>query len=367
MPEQPDRKTLSHMRLKDEFWKNFTWKAIKRDGFIAWAHNRTPPVVVALQRWAPFKRGTAVRSDMVVAFSDYCKKILGDYPDWKVEAIAEPCAPPKGKSPSGSGAWKRGFGFIGMLRYLGQMLQVPDEAFCRNEADLALAAHMIFRTVGALHNPSLTDEAADKEGERILKRTQAEYTSMLTMLWEKNPYTVLFATRREGGELRRVGVALQIPMIPSFYKRFRAGEVEDCDLSSEDVLSESKYVLIAGAAENRVELDAGQSAGPRSLAIVSTLLFQTAMMVPALDRKNASPVLVTFEGTPEVRKRAANYGVRSTGTYTRLTEKAISEFAKPNRKELGRHYPVALGQYWALKAILIMYQAATSSQEEEEE
>lgn len=354
-----------HMRLREEFRGGFPWKRdrLTRDEFREWARSqRNPPIHVGVHKWRPMRDGKPVPRAMVEAFSEYISDVLrlGRYP---VSAIASPCEPelaPEGDTPAREPyAWD--MGWASLFAYIARNFTVPEEAYCRDEADIDLAATMVLRCVGEATDKAASGPAAIALAERIMRRSRDDYAQFLLMLWKVNENAVLFATQREGRSLLRVGLTAMAPVTEAFYQRFRKGEAEDSDMTRDDMAPNSKFILHDAGAENR-DLDVRRAKASRSMTLARTVLYQLASLWPPLHKGNVNPRLISLGGTPEIEKRLKTYSYRETGAKTRLTGKTILEIAPPTVRTSRSEYPRDLGHYLAMKAIGLLYQAAISGQ-----
>ena len=91
-----------------------------------------------------------------------------------------------------------------------------------------------------------------------------------------------------------------------------------------------------------------------------TVMYQYAELWPPLHKGHVNPHIVSFAGTPEGLRRMRNFSYRETGAKTSLSGKAVLEVGPPSARTSRLDYPRDLGQYLALKAMGLLYQAAIS-------
>ena len=358
----------THMRLRAEFLESFQWKhnRLTRDGFREWARNeRRPPIHAAIHRWSPMRLGKPVPRAMVEAFSEYISDVLhlGRFPISDIASFCDHEPPSQSDSPSREpNPWI--LGFSDLFAYLAKNFSVPEDAYCQNEDDIHLAATMVVRWVGEQTDKTASGDATIAIGERAMQRTLDDYAQLLLKLWKANEHAVLFATQRDDHSIGRVGVAAMAPVTEDFYQRFRKGGAEDSDLGPGDLRRISRFILFDAASENR-GADMRRAKSGRSMALARTTLYQLAALTPPLDKGNTKPRVITFAGTPESEKRLRAFHYRETGAKTRLTGKAVMEFAPPSLRTSGLEYPRDLAHYLAMKAIGLMYQAGINGQQQQ--
>ena len=241
-------------RLRPDFRDKFDWTGSSKlcRAFAHWARTeRQPPIRVDIQHsWRPFRDGEPVSLSMVEAFSEYITDVLkrGSYP---LLAMAEPSAPPQVAKGAEREPDLWGHGWAGVFSYFAKNFSPPEEAYCRDEDDLMMASRMVIRHVGEAMKPSLRGEAAIAHGERHIGVTVDAYAAYLLKLWKANDSSILFATLARGAAQVRVGCIVSAAVTDEFYYRFRAGKLEDSDMTDADILPEGLNILIAAAAENK--------------------------------------------------------------------------------------------------------------------
>jgi hypothetical protein len=357
-----------YMRLRDDFRANFHWKAdrLTRDEFREWARTeRNPPIHIGMHKWRPMRDGKPVPKAMVEALSEYISDVLrlGRYP---LSVIAVPCGP----EPAEEGeqrtrepyAWD--LGWTHLFAALTKNFAAPEEAYCQHEADIDLAATMVLQCVGEQVDKALSGDAAIALAERVMQRSRDDYARFLLTLWKASEHAVLFATQRDGSSVLRIGVTAMAPLTEEFYLRFRRGEAEDSDITRGDLASRSKFILHDASAENR-DLDVRRARASRSMTLARTVMYQLACLLPPLHKGNTNPRFISFAGTPEIEKRLRAFSYRDTGAKTRLTGKTVMEIAPPSVRTSKLEYPRDLGQYLAMKATGLLYQAAINGQQQQ--
>ena len=355
-----------YLRLTPEFLGRFDWKGspLTRDGFRHWARTRRDvPLHISVHHWRPLHGGEPVPRPVVEAFSEYLSDVLrlGRFP---LKDIAEtaPANPPEKRDRPGRvpNAWR--VGWSGLFAHVIQGFAVPDEAYCRDEADVRLAAAMVMHNLGRIEASATSKALAIAFAEQFMKRTLDEYARMLLILWQANENTVLFTTlHHKDGSCDRVGVSVVAPLTEAFYRRFRGGEAEAFDVTADDVPGSSLFQLIDAVSDNP-EFDVRRDKANRSMDQARTVLFQFASLARPLYRGTRNPRIITQAGDGESYKRLQSYHYQEVGSLTRLTGKRVMEFAPPNLRRQGSHYPLALAQYLAMKSMLLIYQASIEAQ-----
>ncbi len=360
------------MRLRSEIVaklaKGGDWDrtaAGSRTEFEDWARNRrNPPVRFREHNWTPLKHGLPVPRQLVEAFSEFISTDLkiGRYP---VSCIAESSDPPNkehAKPPRISllkKPWR--VGWLILLAALKEDPTLPEEAYCRGEEDVRDAAKMVMLSVAGRADSKLSGRTAMALAERIMERTLDEYAALLFKLWKASEDTVIFTMDR--GE--RLGVTVAAPVTEGFHRRFRSGQAEDMDITEADVVSRSKFVLHAAAAENR-NLDVRKAKGERAGLLARTVLHQFAATFVPLDPFNdffTALHLISFAGNEESRARLESYHYKKVGAKTPVTGKEIMEFRSPTRDVPDDEYMKGWPPYLAMFAVLMIFQHAMSEQQ----
>ena len=357
------------LKLRPAFLEMFNWnqEGMTRKAFFTWARKqRVPAVRLSEHQWRPLRLGEPVTRVTIESFSEYISDHLrlGKFP---VAEIAEPSElPPTSgrdrRNDRSGGVWKLGWGRL--YSYLISGWQIPEEAYCRNEEDLALAARIVVESVGYHNDHTLSPEKARVLGERIMRRTVDEYVDLLLRFWKGNERSVLFATIDENGEPMRVGVNVVVPLTRGAYERFRDGQMEDMDIRPEDIESPSPFVH-QNAVNERILPDMRRAKAARESAQIRTLAYQYSSLFPLVYRPSVHPHIITFAGTPENGKRLESYEYLPVGTRTRETGMAIYEFGKPGRKKAGAAYLKAVSSYMAMRASIMLGQAVLRHDEEQ--
>jgi hypothetical protein len=353
-----------YLRLREEFLARFQWKPLTRDEFREWARTRKdPPIHIGMHKWRPMRDGKPVPRTMVEAFSEYISDVLrlGRYPVSAIAVPSEPEATPEGAARTREPyAWE--MGWTSLFAYMAKSFSVPEEAYCRHEADIEQAATMVFQWVGKHTDRAASGPAALALAEQVMHRTRDEYAQLLLRFWKANEHAVLFATQREGDSLVRIGLTAMAPLTEGFYQRFRRGEAEDLDIGPDDLARSSKFILHDAGVDN-LEINMRSAKGRRSMALARATIYQLAALWPPLHKGNVNPRVISFAGTPESEKRLRKFSYKETGAKTRLTRRTVLEIAPPRLRSSGSEYPGDLGHYLAMKAIGLLYQAAISGQQ----
>jgi hypothetical protein len=355
-----------YMRLTDEFRESFNWKApgLSRQGFCQWARQERVPFLRLSERdWAPLKEGMAIAREKLAAFSEYISDVLnlGRYPLSKIAVACPPEPQPQaGMAARVPNAYR--VGWAGLYGYLARNFTIPEEAYCQNESDVAAAARMVAQAV--CREETKAGETAIARGEGAIGSAWDGYSSWLLSLCRANEKTVLFTLGDEqAGTRPRIGVSVVVPLKREFYESFRRGEALDSDIGPEHLAAASEYLLVDAIAENHDLSDVRRAKARRSMSQAGTVLFQLASLCPPLERFNVNPRIISFAGTRENEERLRAYSFVEIGTQTRLTGRTILELAPPSAAALRSRYPLALAQYIAMKAALLLYQASIAAQQ----
>lgn len=344
----------SYMRLSDAFLKRFDWKAthVTRERFLNWARtDHVPPIGIGDRQYEPLKKGQPVSASIVKAFSAFLTIHLGKV-EHTVSSIAEACGAP-GKNnvdlrPT-SGGWTEMY-----AKHFGRRLEVPDEAFCADEADITLACVMIYKSISVQDGLKLSDGKALEYAEGITKRSLDQYAQTIFEFWKANLHSVMFSVLQRKDEAVRTGVTVVVPVKEEFYRSFKAGNELEVDIPASRLLHESEFLLGHAMAENR-DIDVRRDKGSKIIAHSKANFYQLASLCPPF-QSSLEPHLVTFAGTKENAKRLRLFGFRETGTNTPGAGKTIVEFAPPVWGERGADYPVASVEYWSINGVINMFQ-----------
>jgi hypothetical protein len=355
------------MCLSEAFRTRFPWnhEKLTRDAFRRWARTQRKPMInIPAKTYRPMRDGKPVPMAVVEAFAEYVvlRQILPKS-DCVLSNIADACGPPAEangpKTKLQFPAWGLGWGHL--FAHMIGMSPIDEEAYCADEADLKLAAEMAMECLAVYDDKPLTGRAAIAYGESVMGRTVEEYARQLVMLWQANEASVMFATLRRGSTVERIGVNVFIPMTEDFRRRYYAGETDDTSLTQADIVAQSMYVMIQTVAESR-SIDVRRDKAARSFAHLRTFLYQLASLcLPVLDAAT-QPHLMGVAGTKEGVKRYRAYGFKSIGMKTVSTGKDIVELVPPRREKLSDGYLRAYTEYFAMKSLIHIHQAALETQ-----
>jgi hypothetical protein len=347
---------IAYARLRPESLAGLDWNRLTRDAFRSWARTRRrPPINVPAQAWRPLREGRPVRRAIVEAFSEYIADVRGLLPpaECRYSRIAADCDPPAPEGrvlrPTFEATWSV------FSAYLNEFYGLHERAYCADEADLELAASLVMEYLAAQEGKLPPGPAALAFAEEYTRVRLDEYARHLKDAWTKNEHCVLFATLEQGGTVRRVGVSALCPLTDGGRDRFLRGEIDATDLAPDDILATGDCVLATGFAENP-RLDLRRDKATRAMALLRTTCYQLAALLRPIDQV-PRPTLVALAGTGENGRRLRNFGFSPTGARTPRAGHDIVQFAEPSLREFGLRYPVALGEYHAMRNIVRVYQS----------
>lgn len=307
-------------RLTEAFLTSFDWhqEGVGRIKFCDWARLERPDFIgISHHRYTAMRNGEPVPRDVIAAFSEYISDVLklGRYP---VSAISEDC------SDSAPNLWQ---GWDATYQWVLSKFTLPEEAYIRSRDDIDCAAREVVECVGRHCDASLQGEKAITVGESVMQRSWSQYASLLKEWWRINEHSVLFPTVRVSRRKRlRVGVSVVIPLSFNAYELFRAGKLEDGDLTKGHLEHPSSPYLLLDAVSERQVTETGISASRCQKAQMSTTLYQFAALCPPIFSDAVKPIIVTFAGTPEQRKRLMAYDFALVNSVTPTTGRDIFEY-----------------------------------------
>jgi hypothetical protein len=353
-----NRTPRQYMRLTRKFRDSLDWSKIKGKPFLDWAR-RAQQASFRPQYWQSMRDGGSAPREMILKFAVYLEDVIGlrGSASLRIADIAEPCEPEK--SRRGQDGWS--MGWAGHLNEMIRKFDAPDESYCEDEHDVALAARIIMECVGDREFLASGD-AAIRAAEQGMRRSLGEYAAMLRLAWAANPNTIAFSTLKSKAGPIRVGTSVVLPVRPEFYERMRGGLEETLTITRDDLLEKSGSLVYEAVAESQ-DVDARSARGNRGMAQVRTIMRQTATLCDS----GANPRIIAAVANQVNGKRATLFGFNPVGSLTPVTGKAIHELADPSAAPaasfLGRSYVEALGQHVAMSAMLRFFRSLPSREE----
>lgn len=258
-----------------------------------------------------------------------------------------------------------------LFRLMLQPFAISEAAQCHTREDVEWTARLSIETVGRhlllARGQKPTDDQCLAAGQAEMQVTLKDYKERLLALWKRDPRTIVFATvsdqRLEGGT-RRVGAGVVLPVREEAYQRFRRGEIDYLDFRETDVESPSPFLYLEMVAE--VSSAVFRNRSRRSMAQLHALAYQLASHAPDLNGPGPRPVprVIALAGTPEMERRARNYGYLEAGARTPRTGKPVIEVGpvgEGSRQVLGTARLAARAQYEAMCGLFRVYQFAMTT------
>lgn len=336
------------LRLRDEFRASLPWKRGDGQAFVRWGRRR-PEIAVIDRRWLrALREGDPVPDLYVHWLAEYLSEKFGE--KFSLKDMAEECDLPGGGGP----ILTFYAGWFKLLEFFSDLGSMPDESYCGKQ-DVPFAARCIMEVIGmtGTQDPAHAMETASK----VMGISFEDYIDYLDMVRRKDERLLMFPVWKHGKERVRVATTMVIPLTEAFNSGYRAGRFEPLDTTEDDIVVPSKYLMLGAFAEVRdLGFNAAVGRASRSVATVSTFLWQLASLCPPLHTIN--PRLISLLPSEEEGKRLRAHNFVPTGAHTPKSMKPIVEFVPPKFGSSASD----IGHYAAMKATLTIFQAMTLGQ-----
>lgn len=346
--------------LRAKFVKAFPWRHenMSRKGFQRWARTQwTPRINVNDHQYADLHAGRAVPKEVGEAFAGFiAEKGILPAEKCQLSVIGQSVIAPVKEKVARESSGYIGF-LLGWTKHfdkLSKPFRVDNAAYCKNEADVRMAARMSMECLAVHDGKNLAGPKALAYGEGVLGRTVNAYADQLVGLWETNDACVMFGTLGRGRWAERIGVNIMIPVTEEFRRCMYARETDDSSITSSDILERSSIVMIQNVAESR-SIDRRSDKAARSFAHWHVATYQFARLF--LPVEGSKPHLISVAGTREGHRRLLAFGFTSVGVKTVWTDREILEFGPPKETNPGGGDFGAWKKLWAMEGIIRLWQA----------
>lgn len=162
---------------------------------------------------------------------------------------------------------------------------------------------------------------AKAAAERRMLTSADKYAAVAAEWHAWNPWTVTL-TR---GSKDPVGMSIVLPLKPESYDRIAGGSTIGHQLTRHDLQVPSDHLLIEASSTRSFDLAGPEK--PATVTLMAVMLAQAGTLAnPIRSYTTARPLrMLSFCGTPLVRKRLEGYGFKSLGTFMTSTNIPLME------------------------------------------